>query len=73
MIALPGVPTSALFRMADQWQVLVVHEGVAQRAAVEIGVNNGISAQLLGGLEEGDQIIVHPSDAVQAGVAVETR
>lgn len=67
------VPTSALFRVDDQWQVFTIRDGLAQPVAVEIGVNNGITAQLLGGLDEGDAVIVHPSDAVQASAAVEPR
>jgi HlyD family secretion protein len=38
-----------------------------------MGRRNGLAVQVLGGLEAGDQVIAHPSDRVEDGVAVEPR
>ena len=39
----------------------------------EIGERNGLEAEVLSGLEDGEQVIVHPSDKIADGVAVEER
>ncbi len=67
------VPTSSLFRHQDGWAVFAVEEGHAALRPVEIGQRNGLAAQVLGGLEDGQQVIVHPSDSIEDGVAVEER
>lgn len=67
------VPTSALFRVGKENAVFVVKEGIAQQQIVEIGRQNGLEAEVLAGLSEGDVVIVHPSDQVEAGVAVRQR
>lgn len=64
------VPLSALFRHGDAWAVFAVEDGRARRTAVEIGMRNDRSAQLVSGLEAGARVIVHPSDRVDDGVAV---
>lgn len=67
------VPASALFRVAGRWHVFRVVDGTAQRTPVEIGRNNGLQAQVLEGLAEGDRVIMHPGDAVQEGSKVAPR
>ncbi len=68
------VPTSALFRQNGQWRAFTVDAaGRARLQPVEIGHNNGVHAEVLDGLEEGQQVIVHPGDSVQAGVMVRRR
>ena len=67
------MPTSALFRMNDQWHVFVVRNGQAALTAVQIGQNNGQQAEVIGGVESGDTVIIHPSDSLEDGVAVEQR
>ncbi len=65
------IPGSALFRMEDGgWAVFRVEDGKARRAPVEIGRRNGLQAQILEGLAEGDRVIAHPSDLITDGVAV---
>ncbi len=64
------VPTSALFRRHGAWCVFVVDAGRARRRSVEIGQRSAADAQVLGGLEAGDTVIVHPSDQVDDGVRV---
>lgn len=67
------VPTSALFRVGKENAVFVAKGGVAQQQIVQIGRQNGLEAEVLAGLNEGDQVVVHPSDQVEAGVAVRQR
>lgn len=67
------VPTGALFRKGNTWMAFVVEGGKARLTAVEIGHSNGIAAEVVGGLTEGQQVILHPPDSVSAGAAVAPR
>lgn len=67
------VPTSSLFRHDEGWAVYAVEAGKAALRELTIGRRNGLAAQVLGGLDEGQQVIVHPSDAIADGVGVEER
>jgi len=67
------VPTSSLFRRGEKWAVFTVQQTKAILREVEIGQRNDTDAELLSGLTEGAQVIVHPSDAVSDGVAVAPR
>jgi HlyD family secretion protein len=68
-----SVPTGSLFRAGEDWGVFVVERGRAALRRVEIGENNGLRAQILSGLAEGDQVILHPSDQIADGVAIQPR
>lgn len=67
------IPLSALFRQGNDWAVFRVENGTAQTRIVETGRRNGIEAQILGGLEEGDQVVLHPSGRVGDGTKVVKR
>ncbi len=67
------VPTSGLFRHGEGWAVWAVQAGEAVLRQVEIGARNGLEAQVLSGLDVGASVVVHPSDAIVEGVAVEQR
>ena len=64
------VPTSALFRQADQWQLFRVSEGRASLSDVQIGQRSRDHAELLDGLSAGDTVILYPSDQIRDGVRV---
>ena len=64
------VPVGALFRRGENWAVFVVEDEMASERAVEIGERNRQEAQVLGGLEVGEQVIVYPGDSVDDGVRV---
>ena len=66
------VPSSALFRREGEWAVFAVEAGEATLRSVEIGQNNGLTAEVLGGLAAGDAVIVHPDDEIADGTAVDT-
>jgi len=67
------VPTSALFRTADRWSVFALRDGRAAQREVQIGERNAIEAEVTSGLEEGDEVIVHPGDTIEDGVTVTKR
>ena len=67
------VPISALFRDGDDWAVFAVRGSRARLTRIEVGEMNTDAAQVLGGLDEGTRIIVHPSDRIGPGVLVEPR
>ncbi|MGI9430153.1 MAG: efflux RND transporter periplasmic adaptor subunit [Bythopirellula sp.] len=66
-------PTSALFRVGADWAVFRVTGGVAQQTLVELGMQNGLEAEVIDGLSAGDQVVVHPGDDVADRVAVRAR
>lgn len=67
------VPTGALFRRGNDWMTFVFDQGRARLTKVEIGHSNGVSAQVLSGLDEGQKVILHPPDIVADGVRVRER
>ena len=67
------VPSSSLFRYQQGWAVFVIEADRAVRRVVEVGQRNGLSAQILNGLKQGEQVVNHPSDAVEDGVSVKQR
>jgi HlyD family secretion protein len=64
------IPASAIFRHAGTWSVFVVDGGRAHRRAVEIGQRSAADVEVRGGLPEGTEVILHPSDQVDDGVRV---
>jgi len=67
------VPAGALFRRGEGWAVFRVINGKARLAPVRIGHGNGLETEVLEGLDESDQVVVHPSDRVQDGTRVAPR
>ena len=67
------VPLSALFRSGNDWAVFKAVDGEARLTSVQIGQRNTDFAEVLGGLEVGDQVILHPSDRLTDGSGIELR
>lgn len=67
------VPAGALFRQGAQWAVFLTTNGKATLRPVKVGQTNGLETQVLDGLAEGDRVILHPSDKVKDGVAIQAR
>lgn len=67
------VPLSALFREGENWAVFVVRGGRARLEEIEIVHLNPDAAEVVAGLDEGDRVILHPSDRVENGTLVERR
>jgi HlyD family secretion protein len=64
------VPAAAVFNAEGRDAVWVVRDGKAQRAAVTIGVAGQDLVQVVGGLAEGERIVVRGADQVRAGQQV---
>jgi HlyD family secretion protein len=67
------IPTSALFRTGEKWAVFRDDDGVARETIVEVGLQNGLEAEIRGGLAEGDKVIMHPGDNIVDGTTVRAR
>jgi HlyD family secretion protein len=67
------VPTGALFREGDSWAVFGILNDRAEVRLVELGHRNDDTAEILSGLEEGEDVILYPGDRVAAGTLVELR
>ena len=67
------VPLTALFRDGGDWSVFVAREGRARLQSVRIGQRTDLEAQILEGLNEGDRVVLYPSDRVIEGVRLTER
>ena len=67
------VPTGALFRRAETWNVFVVTDGRAEDREIRLLRRSGRFAAVLSGLVPGERVIVYPSDRIASGVRVEVR
>lgn len=64
------VPAGALFRKGSDWRAFVFRDGRAVETAVEGGRSDGRFTEVRGGLSEGDEVLLHPSDTVTDGSRV---
>ncbi len=67
------VPSGALFRHGDRWGAFAVENGRARMRPVQVGKRNGLSAEILSGLSDGESVIVHPSEQIRDGTRVRLR
>jgi len=67
------VPVAALFRADDAWAAFTVQSGRARLRSIELGKMNERYAQVLGGLDERETVILHPSDRVTDAIRVVAR
>ena len=67
------IPSSALFRAGDAWSVFVIAAGKAYRRQVEVGHRTAFDAEILNGIKDNEQVIVHPSNEITDGVSVLSR
>lgn len=67
------IPSASLFRKGKSWAVFTASGGKARLREVEIGEQNGLSAQILSGLDAGDPVITHPDAALADGARVRLR
>jgi len=71
------VPRSALLQMSGApnggWSAFVVRSGRVEVRPVRVGHVGGTSAEVLGGIDVGDEVVVFPSDRVKPGVRVTAR
>ena len=67
------IPLSAAFRDDTGWAVFVALDGVAEKRSVTLGRRNDRMVEVITGLEQAEQVVTHPSDAITAGVALVER
>lgn len=66
-------PASALFRKGEDWALFTIENKRARLRKVEVGHRNGLSAEILVGLKEGEMVVAHPDDQVKDGARVKVR
>lgn len=72
----PGVlkiPASALFRVGREWNVFSIERGKTRPVSVEVGHRNSTEAEILQGLDENAQVILHPANDLKEGARVVVR
>jgi len=67
------IPAGALFRAGGVWGAFVDHDGIAFLELLDIGHHNGVEAEVLDGLENGDRVVLYPSAALADGVRIAPR
>lgn len=67
------VPQAALFRDGERWAVFAMADDTAQLRHVELGLRNGLDAEVLDGLQGGERIVLQPGDRVSDGVLIRER
>ena len=67
------VPTAALFRVQGRWAVFLIVNDRLETRDVQIGDQNEQAAEVLGGLTEGDRVVVYPGESLAAGTKVAVR
>lgn len=67
------IPQSALFRQGQGWNVFAIEDGRAKRRDVEVGQRNDTEAQILRGLANGEEVILHPSNQVSDRARIRTK
>lgn len=67
------VPAGALFREGNEWKTFVFRDGKARSVALEAGRTDGRFTEVLAGLAEGDEVLLHPPDTVREGTSVRRR
>jgi HlyD family secretion protein len=64
------IPTSALFREDTDWVAFVVDGNRAHLRNVDVGHRGPLESEILGGLQTGDLVVIHPGAAVRDGARV---
>lgn len=64
------LPAAALFRREGAWAVFVEQEGVASIRTVALGQRSAREAQILSGVDAGERVVIHPSDALRDGAKI---
>ena len=65
------IPASALFRRGESWSVFIVQDGKAYRRQVDVGQRNPFEVEIKNGLDDGVEVIVHPSNEISEAIRVE--
>jgi multidrug efflux pump subunit AcrA (membrane-fusion protein) len=68
-----SIPSSTLVNNTESgsFSVYVVRNGHAELVPVKVGRDNGILAEILSGIQANDLVVVHPTEDLKPGAAVE--
>lgn len=64
-------PSNALFRQGDSWNVFIVDNGIARIHEIKVGHRNPLEVEILSGVREGQEIVLHPSNEIRDGTRVQ--
>ncbi len=67
------VPIGAMFRTDGSWAVFLVINNRAELQKIAIGQMNEHYSEVLSGLQDGDRVVVYPSDLIEQGSLLELR
>jgi HlyD family secretion protein len=67
------VPAGAVFRQGEGWGTYVVQDGRAHLRPLQLGRRNNAAVEVLGGVRQGEQVVLYPTDNVSDGVRAEIR
>jgi HlyD family secretion protein len=67
------LPASALFRKDEGWALYAIENKRARLRHVEIGHRNGLIAEIMSGIKEGELVVSHPDDQVKDGARLKIR
>ncbi|MCC6465578.1 MAG: HlyD family efflux transporter periplasmic adaptor subunit [Planctomycetes bacterium] len=67
------VPAGAVFNHEGAPAAFVVRNSRAELAKLQVGRRNGLEVEIVGGVTEGERVIVSPPDSIANGVAVAGR
>lgn len=67
------VSQSALFRSGDGWAVFVNDAGTARMRAIAIGREASGQVEILGGLTEGESVVLYPASTLTDGASIRLR
>ncbi|MEI7748112.1 MAG: efflux RND transporter periplasmic adaptor subunit [Chlorobiaceae bacterium] len=67
------VPVSSLFRGKSGWHLFVIDNGKAVDKSVTLGMRGTWQAEVLRGVSEGQRVVVHPSNELKDGMAVQVQ
>lgn len=67
------IPTDALFRVGDQWAAYVVQNGRARRTILELGQRTELLAEVVKGLNAGQQVVLHAPETLTDNARVALR
>jgi HlyD family secretion protein len=65
------IPVSAAFRESEGWSVFILEGGKAHRQGIKVGHRNQTAVEILDGLAEGQEVVLHPSNQLSDGVRVQ--
>ena len=64
------IPTSAIFQRSNGWNTFVIEGNRAELRPIIIASRGRDFTRVLGGIDEGEQVVLYPSDLISEGTSV---